>query len=139
MTTKQTIDQSIHSSTQGESVFADCRMPMAESNKPLTKIQQLVNELNEHQVTGIGARAGYFAVVPKLSFGLTTFSFDPNEDCNPRLLEDHLHLDLWFNPERTVDKGALDERIAHGQRLIKQTVVITDIDYINKDKTRQYW
>lgn len=108
-------------------------------NTPKTRIQQLVQELNEQNVTGIGARAGYFSTVPKLKFGLINFSLDHADKPNPRVIEEHLHLDLWFNPERTVDSGALEELILNGQRLIKQTVVITDIDYINKDNIRQYW
>lgn len=118
----------------------NCSEPTSDvQSQPKTRIQRLVQELNEQNVTGIGARAGYFSTVPKLKFGLINFSLEHADKPNPRVIEEHLHLDLWFNPERTVDSGALDEQISHGQRLIKQTVVITDIDYINKDNLRLYW
>lgn len=71
----------------------DCMNEQKPSN-PNSRLQQLVKDLNDNHVTGIGTRAGYFAAVPKLTFGLVSFDLENSVEPNPRVIDDHLHLDL---------------------------------------------
>lgn len=102
-------------------------------------MEQLVQYINAREVTGIRTKAGFFADVPELKFSEVGFTFWDN-DINPRVENDTLLLDLWFDPRRTTNKGVLEERISvYGERLVKQAIAIKEIDYVVGISARYYW
>lgn len=113
-----------------------------ETKKKVTypsSMEELISLINKGEIRSIGAVKGYFADVPEQRFDKVGFSMF-KEQPNARVIDDVLYLDLWFRPERTTEKGVLQEKINdYNERLVQQTIAIEQIDYVSRGYARHYW
>lgn len=106
-----------------------------------TLLNQVMRDMESGQINVVMAKEGYFLDQPDTIFYDKRISFylTDRRQANLRMQNNLLLMDLWFVEAQSFVNGVLETKMAlSGERLVKRTVVITEIDYVVGHQGRQY-